>query len=134
MACDSRERAQDRFTTATDDIAVLLIDSEGPVSTRPIEENRHFMVQTMEAWFYADKDALKQYYGLTFSAAALSQRPDVETIPKSELIPGLKKAVKGEYLKGEDSFKLLALIDPAKVRAASSYADRLLKYLDTVCT
>jgi hypothetical protein len=97
------------------------------------------MVQAMEAWFHADKAMLQEYYGQGFRAAALSQRPDVETIPKVELFSGLRDATrdcqKGEYSKGEDSFKILARTDPAKVRAASPvHAERLFHVLDRRCT
>jgi hypothetical protein len=42
-----------------------------------------------------------------------------------------KDCQKGEYSKGQHSFQILALIDPAKVRAASpKHAGRLLDVLD----
>jgi hypothetical protein len=92
------------------------------------------MVQAMEAWFHADKDALGEYYGQGFRLAGLSQRPDVENIPKADLFAGLQRATKdckkGEYSKGEHSFQILAQIDPAKVRAASPFADRFLRVLE----
>jgi len=96
------------------------------------------MVQTMEAWFYADMEELEKYYGQGFRPAALSQRLDIENIPKSDLFGGLQRATqdcqKGPYSKGEDSFKILARIDPAKVRVASSvHAERLLSVLDRFC-
>ena len=96
----------------------------------------HMMVQAMEAWFHADRDALRDYYGQGFRMAWLSPRPDIEAIPKVDLFGGLKRAtkdcqLKGEYSKGGHSFQILALIDPAKVRAASPFADRLLRVLDT---
>jgi hypothetical protein len=96
------------------------------------------MVQAMEAWFHADKDALREYYGQGLRMAGLSQRPDVENIPKADLFAGLQRATKdcqkAEYSKGEHSFQILALIDPATVRAASPFAARLLQVLDRVCT
>jgi hypothetical protein len=74
------------------------------------------------------------YYGNKFRAAALTQRPDVENIPKADLFSGLQRATehcpKGEYSKGGHSFQILALIDPAKVKSASAYADRFLDLLD----
>jgi hypothetical protein len=81
------------------------------------------MVQTMEAWFHADKDELQRYYGQGFRPASLSPRLDIENIPKGDLFAGLKGATsncqKGEYSKGEHSFQILARIDPAKVRTSS---------------
>jgi hypothetical protein len=98
------------------------------------EDQIHLIVQAMEAWFHADKDALREYYGRSFRSAALSQRPDIERIPKADLFAGLQRATtdcqKGEYSKGEHSFQILARIDPARVRAASPFAEKLLRVLE----
>ena len=92
----------------------------------------------MESWFHADKSALASYYTQGFRPNALSQRLEIELISKSDLFDGLQRATKGcqqgeyskgEYSKGDHSFKILALIDPAKVSAASPYANRLLAIL-----
>jgi len=95
------------------------------------------MVQAMEAWFHADKATLQEYYGQGFRAAALSQRQDVENVPKADLFDGLRRATrgcqKGEYSKGEDSFKILALTDPDRVKTASLYVERFLRVLDRTC-
>lgn len=51
---------------------------------------------------------------------ALPARSDVENIPKAQLYKVLKHATGASgYGKGEDSFKLLALIDPKKLRDGS---------------
>ena len=117
--------------------AVLLVDSEGPVRIESAAGERiHFMVQAMEAWFHADKVALERYYGQGFRVKALRQASP-ETILKADLFAGLKAASKecqkGEYSKSNHSFEILAQIDPAKVRKASPYADRLLTTLDSLC-
>ena len=95
------------------------------------------MVQAMEAWFHADKKAVQEYYKQGFRAAALSQRLDIENIPKADLFAGMLRATKdcqkGEYSKGEHSFQILARIDPGKVRASSRFAERLLSVLDRMC-
>jgi len=98
------------------------------------------MVQAMEAWFHADKQALADYFGQGFRLAALSPRSDIDNIPKADLYAGMQKATtasqtKGEYSKGQHSFHILALIDPAKVRAGSpQHAGTLLDVLDRECT
>jgi hypothetical protein len=102
------------------------------------QDQIHLMVQAMEAWFYAAKDEVREYYGQGFRLAALSQRPDIDNIPKADLFDGLQAAtrgcLKGEYSKGKDSFEILARIDPSKVRASSPvHAGRLLNVLDRVC-
>lgn len=161
VACGGRASAYKDFKTShenagKDDISILLVDSEGPVSGksswehvkqqqedqwhRPAgatDDQLHLMVQAMEAWLHADSVALRAFYGQGFREEALSQRKGVEDIPTTDLTTGLQRATrecqKGPYSKGEHSFQLLALIDPAKIRAASKYADRLLSVLDRLC-
>ena len=162
VACGGRRQAYDRFKTAlevaeTGNVPLLLVDSEESVTERsPWDQVRlragdqwerpptatddqiHFMVQTMEAWFHADKDALRKYFGGEFQVAALAQRAEIENIPKASLLSGLRAATqnsqKGEYTKGEHSFRILALIDPMKVRDASpAHAGRFLSTLQGMC-
>lgn len=159
IPCGARRRAFESFRVAHEnaggvDFPMLLIDSEEAVETadpwehvkrrtgdgwqRPsgaTDDQIHFMVQAMEAWFYADKAKLQRYYGQGFRVAALSPRLDIDNIPKADLLDGLETATrgcsKGEYSKGGDSFQILFLIDPAKVRAASPvHAGRLFNVLD----
>ena len=52
------------------------------------------MVKMMEAWFHADKDALKSYYGDGFNSASMSGNPHEEQISKQDLENGLKTATK----------------------------------------
>ncbi len=101
------------------------------------EDQLQLMVQTMEAWFYADKETLQEYYGKEFRMAALSPQANIENIPKDDRFDGLRRATKncqkGEYSKGENSFQILRRIAPAKVRASSQvHAERLLNVLDRV--
>lgn len=162
VACGGRQQAFKDFRTACtnveeDSFPVLLVDSEAAVTgtdpwrhvklrqgdewERPedaSDDQLHFMVQAMEAWFHADKGTLQRYYGKGFKANALSPRTDIDNIPKADLFDGLERATrdcqKGEYSKGDHSFKILALIDPAKVREASpGHAERLFSVLDQVC-
>ncbi len=151
----------ERFRTShenagRDDFPILLVDSEAPVVegspwehvrlrpgdgwARPegaSDDQIHLMVQAMEAWFHADQDALRDYYGQCFRIAGLSQRQSIEQIPKADLLAGLKRAtkdcLKGEYSKGAHSFQILAQIDPVRVRAASPFVERSLKVLDRAC-
>jgi hypothetical protein len=44
------------------------------------------MVQAMEAWFLADREALAEFYGNGFSAQNLPGSPtNIEAIPKDDL-------------------------------------------------
>ena len=88
----------------------------------------------MEAWFLADKDNLATFFGRGFNANALPRNPDIEEIPKNDLLTGLKNATrrcrpKGEYSKGRHSFEVLSKTDPVRVLDASPYAKRLVDTL-----
>lgn len=93
------------------------------------------MVQAMEAWFLADRQTLAEFYGAGFSARKLPGSPtSIETIPKADLEPALKRSskaceTKGEYHKVKHGFALLALIDPAKVEASSPHAKQFHDFL-----
>ena len=156
VACGDRRKTYDKFYNeltngADNEFLVLLVDSEDPVAEgagpwthlktrdnwdRPVaaeDENAHLMVQCMEAWFFADKEALAAYFGAGFRPRALPARADIERIPKADIENGLKAATKpsrkGEYNKGGHSFEVLAALQPAKVAAASPYAKRLIDTL-----
>ncbi|MDE2766423.1 MAG: DUF4276 family protein [Chloroflexota bacterium] len=157
VPCGRRDNAYDDFKTAhmhNDEVAMLLVDAEGPVTAagpwahlaknggkdsdwkRPKgakDRQCHLMVQMMESWFLADKDALASLYGDGFRKNALPQNLKIEQIPKEDVRKGLERATrdtnKGAYHKGKHSFAILALLDPVKVTAASPYADRLIKAL-----
>jgi hypothetical protein len=95
----------------------------------------HLMVQTMEAWFYADLDRVASFYGPGFQRTALTGRADIESIPKAELVAGLKRATArceriGPYSKGGHSFALLGEISPQRVRASSRWSARFLDVLN----
>lgn len=152
IACGSRNEALDDFRAALrksrGEHIVLLVDAEAPVSTGRIvwahlkqhdgwepphgatEENTHLMVQCMESWFLADLDTLTAYFGQGFQASALPKNPNIEAVPKQDVLRALLAATrqsktKGTYSKSGHSFQLLALIDPAKVRGASPHAEHL---------
>lgn len=152
-ACGGRHDAYEDFKTAhtNGQNAMLLVDAEGPVTAsgpwqhlkaqhnnwdRPAsasDSQCHLMVQVMESWFLADPDALKSYYGQGFQPKSLHGNPNIDDVPKQDVFKRLKSATrdtkKGSYDKGAASYELLAEIDPAKVRKASPYADRLIRAL-----
>ena len=157
IAGGDRKKTYDSFCVALDkaadnDFIVLLVDSEEPVAEgsgpwlhlkkrdkwdKPpgaADENAHLMVQCMEAWFLADKDALTRYFGDGFNRNALPGLSDIEDISKGDLENGLKNATqrcnpKGKYHKGHHSFAILAELDPEKVTATSPHAKRLVNTL-----
>jgi hypothetical protein len=91
----------------------------------------------MEAWFLADKDLLRQYYGQHFGATALPRQPNVELIAKTDVEASLRQATrrttKGAYRKSRHAFALLALLDPTKVRTVSPHAGRFFDTLVRYC-
>ncbi len=91
----------------------------------------------MEAWVFADKDALAEYFGAGFNRNALPPRRDIENIPKTDLENGLQQATllckKGQCRKGRHSFRILAELPPEKVTAASPHARRLVDALRKTC-
>ncbi len=156
IACGSRGATFDDLRIAlgkhANAFVVLLVDSEGPLTAgyepwthlkardswdRPpgvAAESAHLMVQCMEAWLLADRDALATYYDQGFNGGALPGNPNVEQVSRADVMSALDNATrhtrtKGRYHKTRHGFQILATIDPAKVRAASAHANRLCTIL-----
>jgi hypothetical protein len=157
VACGGRQQAFDRFKTAIsvikgNDQCALLVDSENPVRPDdnaanylhvrdkwdfPSLQNHHvfLMVQAMEAWLLADRNALAAYYGIGFRPNALpGDERHIEAIPKNDMEPSLVQATqgtktKGRYHKTRHAFDLLAEIDPSKVEAGSPHAQAFHRFL-----
>jgi hypothetical protein len=111
---------------------LLLRDSEGLPLPNPPEELKFWMVQTMEAWFLADPEALEVYYHKSqFRMSALKRNPKVEEIPKDDVLRCLAEATKGTqkggYHKTKHAPHILQLLSPAKVRKVAPNCDRLFK-------
>jgi hypothetical protein len=87
------------------------------------------MVQIMESWFLADVDALKAVFKSGLSEAVLRGNPNIEEIPKADVLERLNKAADGEYHKVKHGMKLLELIDPAKVRKAAPNCERMFRLI-----
>ena len=148
-----RRTAYERFCHESpkdaDEWHVLLVDAEDLVKQsglcwKHIEERAadqferpnaaeeaqcQLMVQAMEAWFFADADALTRYYGKEFQASSLPKTNNVENIPKARHISALEAATKGtqkkRYHKTHHAPDILAQIDPAKVRNRAPHCDRI---------
>jgi Domain of unknown function (DUF4276) len=128
---------RDALETHTDAWNVLLLDSEDPqeaeLRKRRLEgcdqDSIFWMVQTMEAWFLADVEALRALFKKRFNESALGWNPRVEEIPKADVMERLKRASGGEYHKVNDGLKLLQLIDPAKVRKAAPNCERMFNVI-----
>lgn len=158
VACGGRQNTYEQFCTAikNGERAFLLVDSEDLITTpqfqpwihvaqRPgdrwaqpqntTDDHCHFMVVCMESWFLTDSQTLATFYGQGFNAGALPAIPNgVEGISKNRVYSILQNATracktKGTYGKGAHSFNILALIDPAKVCAASPWAQHFISTL-----
>ena len=144
-ACRSRDRAIARFGRISSPDALLLIDSEGDdvnalrqiVASRArlpgILDRTFFMVQLMEAWFLADREALQEYYGPRFNARVLPNNSQPETILKNDVIGRLRDATRGTpkrvYDKTAHAPALLNLLNPAAVYTACPNFASLIDFL-----
>jgi hypothetical protein len=115
---------------------ILLRDSEGPYNpSRSPSDSIFWMVEMMESWFHADKDVLEVFYGRGFRREALTANPNVEKIPKRDLVGGLKAATKdtgkGDYYRNKTTHgpDLLARIHPTLVRQAAPHCQRMFTSL-----
>jgi Domain of unknown function (DUF4276) len=152
VASGSRDQAYRDFcrslSDTSDRFAVLLVDSEDPVPagktviahlrdrdhwTNLPNGQVHLMVQCMETWFLADKAILAQYYGHGFNQSALPPNPVIETIPKKDVVEGLKRATaatkKKQYHKTQHGFDILERLDPRTVEQHSPHASALFATL-----
>lgn len=155
-ASGGREQTFDDFKLAmpncrVGEIVVLLVDSETPVTAATGVEHLRandnwifpnlgnhcvfLMVQTMESWFLADRNAMQTFYDGGFSPKSLPGSPSsVETIRKEDVASGLKAATaktktKGAYHKIEHGCALLGLIDPTLVEKGSPHAKQFHDFL-----
>lgn len=133
------------------DAVLLLVDSEEPLAPQhttwqhltaiaqwrkpagAADDSAYLMVQCMEAWFLADREVLKQFYGNNFNETALPGQRQVELIRKADVLSSLKNASrrssKGPYHKTKHGFEILARLRPTSVAAGSAEARRLNDFL-----
>ena len=152
----SRDETFDKFKDALSrqnprkkglEMLLLLVDSEGLVRDghsawqhlnerdnwqRPpdVQDDSAFlMVQFMETWFLADRDALRTVFKQDFNENPFREWPDLEAVPKDTALAALRRATNGRYRKGEVSFRILSETNPERVAAACPHAKDLLDYL-----
>ena len=154
ITCGSRNDTYETFRAAltahVDAFNVLLVDSEAHVSHQDpwdhlkavdgweripdvSDQQCHLMVQAMEAWFLADREKLREYFGQGFRIASLPRRENVEDVPKNQLESSLSKAAqktkKKTYNKMRDAPRILKRIRLDVVRKNASWCDRLVTSL-----
>ena len=151
----SRNQTFDRFLSAarnpTDgEFPILLVDSEASVAHgRPAWEHllandgwrrppnaegqqAFLMVQAMEAWLLADRQALRNFFGRSFNENGLPRFSNLESIPKDSLEPSLHRATANcnpQYTKGPVSFDILRRVNADNVAARCPHAKALLDFL-----
>ena len=152
---ERREQTFDKFKTALqrrrpDELPTLLVDSEGPVADghsawqhlrhqdnweQPqgaADDGAYLMVQIMETWFLADREALRGFFGPQLNENHFREWPDLEEVHKDSALNALERATSNcqkPYRKGRVSFELLGEIDPQRVAEACPHAGQLLNYL-----
>lgn len=148
------EKFREALTRETDAYCVLLVDSEDPVTEhgkcwehlrsraadgweRPPEaadDQCQLMVHAIEAWLFADPEALRGFYGAAgFRANSLPRTLNVEEIPKTRHLEALEAATrdtsKGRYHKVKHLSPLLHVLDTMKVRKRAPHCDRIFTTL-----
>lgn len=150
-----RQRTYELFRTAVanrapNETPLLLVDSEDVISPHHTvwqhlnhrngwvqppdagDDDAFLMVQVMETWFLADRDALRKFFGPELNEKAFAAWPELEAVPKATVLSALEKATakcKTSYAKGAVSFKLLSTLNPAEVEQQCVHAHHLLARL-----
>lgn len=99
--------------------------------TGATSEQLQLMNVTMETWLLCDRDALRKNFGSRINESKLLPADSsLETKTKQDINNALAAAVKDtpseEYSKGSHSFKILADVNPTKLRSTLFWADRFL--------
>ncbi len=166
IMCGGRKLAYNDFSKALEShpeaFNILLVDSEGKISQdqspwQYLETNKqdkwqslnlsddhcHLMVQTMEAWFIADLETLRQFYGDNFVDTKIingleNDKDNIENVTKYNLQKWIEHATKHcknidgsskKYNKSQHPPKLLAIINVEKVRKKCYWCNRIFRTL-----
>ncbi len=102
----------------------------------PFDARYHLMVQSMEALFVADADALAMYYGQHFRRSALPTHTNLEAVTVTQLAGALKAATRGttagEYKKIQHAARILPRLNITRVRIALPHCERLFQFLESL--
>lgn len=130
---------------------LLLVDSEEPLCAttkwghlskrrhnklakpgKASEDHVYLMVECMEAWFLADTESLKGFFGRGYKESLIPANP--EDVPKRTILSILDKmgkaGTKKSYSKGRDSFTLLGMLDAKRVIEVCPHAKELVDFLN----
>lgn len=131
---------QFRKHASTEEVRLLLVDSEQPVqAATPAgyarhlaseggllpepHDHLHLMIQCMESWLIADRDAWERLYGPD-AARALPGTCETDDLEKRDVLSAVQRALElgsrhGRYRKLEDGPKVLERLDPNAVARRS---------------
>jgi hypothetical protein len=143
--CGSKSDTYDNFKYSLSDhrqaFNILLVDSDGPKELSQNcwqylgwnalgtnESHCHLIVQEMEAWFIADIETLKNFYGRRLKEKAIRNHKVEEIANPKE---ALRKACQDTYHEIDHAADLLGRVDAAKVRKVSPHCNRLFETLAT---
>lgn len=156
-ACGSRTAAYDDFKTAVkmaheDDFPILLVDSEDPVQegtawqhlmvrdnwVKPngaSDDQAQLMVQCMETWCVADRQALREFFGKCLHEKQLPPPNGLEARAKDDIQTQLADATRHcapgrGYSKGKRSFELLGQLRASELKQHLPHFVHLCKTLD----
>lgn len=105
-----------------------------------LDDDLHFMVQSMESWLAADPGALRTHYGPQFDTASVEslRRRGVESLSPNEAVDAIRTAARKcpnrKYRKSVDCPAILEIVDPARVRQHSNHAAQFLDRLSEALT
>lgn len=129
-------------------VNILLLDSEQALDGTGLRQQQvaefpadriFWMVELMESWFLADREAVERYYNdARFQESSLPPNPQVEKIPKKDVLDGLKEATrstqKGRYNKTRHAPGILKTINRDKVTGSVPQCRRLFDLLNDLLT
>jgi len=156
VACGPRNEAFKQFRLRfkngqAENYIALWIDSEEPVAdinktwkhlaTRDsswikpraaTDEQVLFMTTCMETLIAADRDTLKKHYGSRFKLNKLPPLARLEERRRDAILMALIQASGDKYEKGEESFRILAKLNPETLQSHLPSFHRTRQILNTV--
>ena len=146
---DDFERAHNESNSS--EFIAMLVDSEDPVvnierTWEHLRKRDHvskpqnasneqvlFMTTCMETWIVCDRSALQRHYGSQLQAIALPPLTDLEKRSRRSIQEKLVHATRNcsnAYAKGERSYQLLGVLDPAALQQRLPSFKRACRILD----
>ncbi|MEE8386170.1 MAG: DUF4276 family protein, partial [Dehalococcoidia bacterium] len=99
------------------------------------DDQAQLMVQCMETWCLADRDALKRFFRDGLQESVLVPHDNLEQRSKADVQQALERATREcgrdrSYRKGRRSFQLIAELDPRTLKSRLPHFARLCEVLD----